>query len=189
VAFKTGKKIEGQEHLDLALNLRGRYPRVQEIKALSLGDQGNTEEARQILERLIVQHPKRIETMVLLAQMTKETEPEKARGILEEAMAIAYSKEEGELTESAAQTLQISDQILLSRLHSAYGMLEEKSGEEVAAINHHQKAWDLFRYNYASAASLVRLFRKSGREDEASVICQRLKDMDAPEKYLTDCKM
>ncbi len=188
VAFKTGKKIEGQEHLDLALNLRGKYPRVQEIKALSLRDQGNTEEARQILERLIAQHPKRIETIVLLAQMTKEREPERARTILEEALAIVYPEEEL-AKEKEAQSPQITDQILVSRLHTASGLLEERMGEMEAAINHHQKAWDLFRYNYTSAAALVRLFRKSGREDEASAICQKLKDMDTPKNYLTDCKM
>jgi tetratricopeptide (TPR) repeat protein len=189
VAFKTGKENEGQEHLDLALNLRGRYPRVQEIRALFLEDQGNAEEAKQILEGLIAEHPKRIETMVLLAQMTQETEPEKSRAILQEAMAIVYPKGKGERMESTAQSPQITDQILVSRLHTAYGLLEERMGELEAAINHHQKAWDLFRYNYTSAAALVRLYQKSGREDEASTICQKLMDMDAPEKYLTKCQM
>jgi len=189
VAFKTGKENEGQEHLDLALNLRERYPRVQEIRALYLEDQGNAGEARQVLEGLIAQHPKRIETMVLLAQMTMETEPEKARAILEETMAVVYPEEEGKLTKTTAQSSQITDQILMSRLHTEWGMLEEKSGEEEAAINHHQKAWSLFKYNYASAVALVRLFRKSGRGDEASSICQKLKDMNAPEKYLNECKI
>jgi tetratricopeptide (TPR) repeat protein len=189
VAFKTGKENEGQEHLDLALNLRGRYPRVQEIKALSLGDQGNVEEARQILEGLTAQHPKRIETMVLLAQMTKETVPEKSRAILEQAMAIVYPKEEELAEEKDAQAPHITDQILVSRLHTAYGLLEERMGVMETAINHQQKAWDLFKYNYTSAVALVRLYKKSGREDEASTICQKLKEMDAPEKYLNECKM
>jgi tetratricopeptide (TPR) repeat protein len=188
VAFKTGKRDEGQEHLDLALNLRGRYPRVQEIRALFLEDQGNVQGALQILEDLAEKNPNRLETKIQLALLIMGSEPAKARTILEEAMATVYPKEQDQLGVTEVQAPPVSDQILVSRLHTAYGMLEEKRGEEEAAISHHQKAWELFRYNYVSAVALVRLYLTSGKEDEASKIYENLMEMDAPEKYLTECK-
>jgi tetratricopeptide (TPR) repeat protein len=184
VAFRSGKTDEGQEHLDLALNLRGRYPRVQEIRAMFLADQGNMEEARKLLEELMEKHPERLETKIQLARLIMDSEPAKAREILDEAMAIVYPKDKDQLEATAGQAPQITDQILVSRLHTVYGLLDERMGETEAAIDHHQKAWGLFKYNYASAAALVRLYKKSGREEEASAICQKLKDMNAPEKYL-----
>lgn len=189
VAFKTGKTHQGQEHLDLASKLRGRYPRVQEIRAMFLEDQGNMKEAQQILEELMEKHPKRLETKIQLARLIMVSEPAKGREILDEATEAVYPKDKDQLEETAAQEPQITDRILVSRLHTAYGMLEEKTGEEEKAINHHQKAWDFFKYNYASAVALIRLFKKSGREDEASAICQKLKEMNAPEKYLIECKI
>jgi tetratricopeptide (TPR) repeat protein len=184
VAFRSGKTDEGQEHLDLALNLRGRYLRVQEIRAMFLADQGNMEEARKLLEELMEKHPERLETKIQLARLIMDSEPAKAREILDEAMAIVYPKDKDQLEATAGQAPQITDQILVSRLHTVYGLLDERMGETEAAIDHHQKAWGLFKYNYASAAALVRLYKKSGREEEASAICQKLKDMNAPEKYL-----
>ena len=188
VAFKTGKTNQVQEHLDLALNLRGRDPRAQEIRAMFLADQGNVEEAHHILEELMKKHPERLETKIQLAQLIMDFEPAKGREILDEAMAIVYPKDKDQLEERAAQAAQIPDQILVSRLHNVYGLLDERMGETEAAIDHHQKAWDLFKYNYASAAALVRLYKKSGQNEEASAICQKLKDMNAPEKYLIECK-
>jgi tetratricopeptide (TPR) repeat protein len=188
VALKMGKTNEGQEHLDLALNLRGRYPRVQEIRAMFLAGQGNIKEARKLLEELIEKHPERLETKIQLAQLIMESEPAKAREILDEVMAIVYPKDKDQLEATAAQASQTTDQILVSRLHTVYGLLEESMGEIESAINHHQKAWDLFKYNYASAVALVKLYKKSGNVEAASEIYQKLKKMNVPKKYLMKCE-
>jgi len=188
VAFKLGKTDEGQEHLDLALKLRGRNPRVQEIKAMFLEDQGKREEARKLLEELIEQHPKRLETKILLAHLIMESEPGKAREILDEAMGIVYPKEQEQLEVEKPPAPQITDQILVSRLHTAYGMLEERTDETEEAVNHHQKAWDLFKHNYTSAVALMKLYKQTGMEEAALEIYQILKEMDAPETYLKRCE-
>ena len=188
VALKLGKTDEGQEHLDLALNLRGRDPRVQEIKAMFLDDQGKREEARKLLEELMEQHPKRLETKILLAHLIMESEPGKAREMLDEAMVIVYPKEEEQQEVKKPPAPQIADQILVSRLHTAYGMLEERTGETKEAVNHHQKAWDFFKYNYTSAVALVELYKQTGMEEAASEIYKKLKEMGAPESYLKRCE-
>jgi tetratricopeptide (TPR) repeat protein len=188
VALKLGKTAEGEEHLDLALNLRGRDPRVLEIKAMFLDDQGKREEARTLLEELIEQHPKRLETKIMLAHLIVESEPGKTREMLDEAMIIVYPRQEEQLEVKKLPTPQLSDQILVSRLHTAYGMLEERTGETKEAVNHHQKAWDLFKYNYTSAVALVKLYKQTGMEEAASEIYQKLKEMGAPETYLKKCE-
>ncbi len=189
VAFKTGKIKEGKEHLDLALNLRRRYPRLQEIRAMFLADQENTKEAQQILEELMEKHPERLETKIQLGRLIMDSEPAKARKMLDEAMAIVYPEEKDQHEKTTPRMPHIIDQILLSRLHTAYGLLEQEKGDPEAAIKHHQKACDLCKYNYASAVGLVRLYKKSGRREEASAICQKLKDMNAPEIYLSECEI
>ncbi|MDH5742536.1 MAG: hypothetical protein OEZ52_03240, partial [Candidatus Aminicenantes bacterium] len=188
VAFKTGKADEGQEHLELALKLRGRDPRVKEIEALFLQDQGKRKEARKLLEELMKQHPNRLETKIQVASLIMDSEPEKAREILREAMGIVYPKEEEQPEVEKPPAPQIADQILVSRLHTAYGMLEEKTGETKEAVNHHQKAWDLFKYNYTSAVALVKLYKQTGMEEAASEIYKKLKEIDAPATYLKKCE-
>jgi hypothetical protein len=51
----------------------------------------------------------------------------------------------------------IPDQIMVSWLYTAYGLLEEKAGEIEKAIDFHKKAVALFKYNSESTAALTRL--------------------------------
>ncbi len=142
VALKMKDKDAAQEHLDLAVTLRERDSRVQEIRALFLESQGKSEEAQQVLEKLVEQRPKRVETKIQLARMIMETDAGKARELLDTAMA---------------NVDKIPDQILVSRLHTAYGLLEKKAGEIEKAIDFHKKAVALFKYNSESTTALARL--------------------------------
>lgn len=142
VACKMGQMDTAQEHLDLAANLRERDARVQEIRALFLAEQGKSEEARQVLENVIGQQPDRPETKVLLACMILETDGKKARELLDDVNAVVD---------------RIADQILVSRMFTAYGLLEEKAGEIEKAIDFHEKAVSIFKHNAESAAALARL--------------------------------
>jgi tetratricopeptide (TPR) repeat protein len=153
VALMMEDRNAVQEHIDLAVTLRGRDARVQEIRALFLEDQGKREEARQVLEKLAEQRPNRVEPKIQLARMIMEANAEKARELLEAAMANAD---------------QIPDQILLSRLHTAYGLLEEKAGEIEKAIDFHEKAVALFKYNSESIAALARL-KKGDKKGDGSI--------------------
>jgi len=142
VALKMGKMDVAQEHLDLAIALRGRDARVQEIRALFLEKKGKSEEARQDLEKAIGQRPNRAKTKILLARMIMESDREEAR----------------ELLDDVNETVdQITDQILVSRMHTAYGLLEEKEGKIEKAIDFHKKAMALFKYNSESTTALARL--------------------------------
>ena len=142
VALKMEDKDAAQEHIDLAVTLRERDARVQEIRALLLEDQGKSEEARQVLDKLVEQRPNRVETKIQLARMIMESDAGKAKELLDAAMA---------------NVGQITDQKLVSRLHTAYGLLEEKAGEVEKAIDFHKKAVTLFKHNSESAAALARL--------------------------------
>ncbi len=142
VALKMGDKEDAQEHLDLALVLRERDARVQEIQALLLEDQGKLDEARQVLEKVIAQRPERVETKVLLAEMIMGSDGGKAKELLDGAME---------------RTGQTPDRILESRLHTVLGVFYEKAGEIEKAIGQHEKAVALFPYNRESAAALERL--------------------------------
>ena len=142
VALKMGQMDTAQEHLDLAVNLRERDARVQEIRALFLAEQGKGEEARQVLQSVIGQHPDRPQTKVLLARMILETDGKKARELLDDVNAVVD---------------RIPDQILASRMFTAYGLLEEKAGETERATGFHKKAVSLFKHNAESAAALERL--------------------------------
>ena len=142
VAIMMKDMDAAKEHLDLAIILRERDARVQEIRALFLEDQGKIEEARQGLEKQIGQQPNRVESKILLARMILGPDRERARELLDEV--------NGKLD-------QITDQILVSRMYSAYGFLEEKEGEVEKAIDFHKKALALFTYNSESSTALEKL--------------------------------
>jgi tetratricopeptide (TPR) repeat protein len=141
-AMRMEEKDAAKEHLDLAVALRGRDARVREIRALFLENQGKKEEAQQVLEGLVKQRPDRIEAKIQLARMIMEEDAGKARELLDAVMATVD---------------EIPDRINVSRLHTAYGLLEEKAGAIEKAIDHHRRAVALFPYNTESAAALTRL--------------------------------
>ena len=159
---------------------------MQEMQALYLASQGKEYDARGILEKLAKRFPGRIETKIQLARMVMESDPEKARSLLDEGLKTASSDEP--LDRRMAFYVGIPGQILSSRLHSAYGKLREKEGNTEEAIVHHQKAWDLFQYNYASAVSLVRLYKESGKKKKAKKAFQELKTLDPPKSYIEECE-
>jgi tetratricopeptide (TPR) repeat protein len=134
-AIKMEETYTAKEHLDLAVTLREGDPRVQEIRALFLENLGEGEKARQVLEEVVKKSPDRVETKIQLARMIMETDTGKARELLDEAMAGAD---------------RIPDQILVSRLYTAYGLLEEKAGDIEKAIEFHRKAVALFKHNSES---------------------------------------
>jgi tetratricopeptide (TPR) repeat protein len=140
-ALKMGDWEGAQEHLDMALALRGRDARAQEIQAMILENQSKGDEARQVLEKVIAQRPDRAETKILLARMIMESDGDRAKELLDEA---------------AAGAGQIADRILESRLHTALGVYYEKVGDNDKAIEHHQRALDLFKYNTESASALTK---------------------------------
>jgi tetratricopeptide (TPR) repeat protein len=142
VALKMGARDEAQEHLDLAITLRERDARVQEIRALILEDQGKIEEAREVLDKLIGQRPEREETKIQMARLIMESDREGAKELLDESMA---------------NVSRIPDRILVSRLHTAFGLFNENAGEIEKAIDFHKMALDLFKYNTESAKALARL--------------------------------
>jgi tetratricopeptide (TPR) repeat protein len=142
VAIKMGDKDAAQEHLDLALTLRERDARVQEIKALLLQNQGKREEAQQVLEKVVKQRPNRVETKIQLARIVMELDALEAKELLDTAMA---------------KVDEIPDQILISEMHTAYGLLFEKTGDIEKAIAFHKKAIALFKHNTNSTSALSRL--------------------------------
>jgi Tfp pilus assembly protein PilF len=144
VALKMEDKDAAKEHLDLAVTLRERDARVQEIRALFLESQGKSEEAQQVLEKLVKQRPNRVETKIQLARMMMETDTGKARELLDAVMA---------------NVDKIPDQTIVSQMHTVYGLLEEKVGEIEKAIDFHKKAVALFKYNSESAAALKKLIK------------------------------
>jgi len=139
VAIMMKDEDAAKEHLDLAVILRERDARVQEIRALFLEDQGKIEEALQVLEKQIGQRPERIKTKILLARMIMESDRERARELLDEV--------NGKLD-------QITDQILVSQMYTAYGVLEEMAGEVDKSIEFHKKALALFKYNTESSEAI-----------------------------------
>ena len=139
VALKMGEMDVAKEHLDLAVTMRERDARVQEIWALFLEDEGKSEEARLVLEKVIEQRPNRAKTKILLARMIMGSDEEKARELLDEVNA---------------KVDQITDQILVSRMYTTYGLLEEKAGATEKAIDFHKKALALFKYNKESSNKL-----------------------------------
>lgn len=144
VALKMGEREGAQEHLDLALAIRGQDARAQEIQAMILEDQGKGDEARKVLEKGIAQRPDRAETKILLARMIMESDGEKAKELLDGAMAIVG---------------QTPDRVLESRLHTAFGKFYEKVGENDKAIEQHRKALALFPDNTESSLALDKLKR------------------------------
>jgi tetratricopeptide (TPR) repeat protein len=139
VALKRGKMEAAQEHLDLAVTLRERDPRVQEIRALFLEGQGKSEEAREVLEDSVKKRPNRVEAKILLARMVVESDGKKARELLDDVNA---------------KVDRITDRILVSQMYTVYGLLEEKAGDMEKAIEYHKKALALFKYNRESSRAL-----------------------------------
>jgi tetratricopeptide (TPR) repeat protein len=144
VAVKMEDLEAAQEHLELALTLRERDARAQEIQALFLEHQGKNEEAKKILENLVKQRPRRVEAKIQLARMIMETDTGKAKELLDAAMGSVED---------------IADQLLVSRLYTALGLLEEKAGNIKKAIDFHEKAIVIFKHNSESTASLKRINR------------------------------
>jgi len=183
IFFEKGREKEGLKHIDKALEAAWGLPHPTEIKALYLTRQGEIKFARASLEGLVKKIPERIECRVQLARLIMESEPDKARRLLDEGLKIASKKGPIEMMTRARW---MEGKIAESRLHTAYGDLLEKTGEIELAIEHHKKAWDLFKYNYPSAVSLVRLYRKSGRDEEAEKAYEKLRSLSPPERYLKE---
>jgi tetratricopeptide (TPR) repeat protein len=156
------------------------------VQALYLARHGKEEEAGEILEKLIKRFPGRIETKLQLARLVMASDPEKARALLDEGLKTASSDEP--LDRRMAFFAGIPGQILSSRLHTAYGDLLEKEGNTEEAILHHRKAWDLFQYNYASAVSLVKLYKESGKKKKAKKAFKELRTLDPPNSYIEECE-
>ena len=154
VAMRMEDMEAAKEHLDLAVALRARDARVREIRALFLEAQGKKEEAKKVLEELVNQRPDRVEAKIQLATMIMGEDTGKAKEILDALMATID---------------EIPDRINVSRLHTAYGLLEEKAGAIEKAIEFHIKAIDIFKYNSESAAALTRL--KNNFVTEPTNVC------------------
>lgn len=183
--LQTGKEKEGEEHLNQALRSARWYPRPLEVKALYSERQGKTKEVRDMLEKAVKNFPTKIEAKVLLAQLIMESEPDNAEKLLDEGLSIAAKKEP---IEAGMQMKFMEGKINESRLHRAYGELLENAGEMAKAIEHHQKAWNIIKYNYASAVSLVKLHKQPGRDEKAEKTYEKLKSLNPPEKYLKQCE-
>lgn len=183
--LRMGREKEGEEHLNQALESARWFPRPSEVKALYLMRQGKTKEARDMLEKVVKNFPEEIGAKVELALLIMEAEPDNARKLLDEGLKIAASKEPADRT---LQMRFMEGRISESRLQTAFGKLLERAGESGQAIEHQQKAWDIFKYNYASAVSLVGLYKKAGRDEDAKKAYEKLRSIAPPEKYLKKCE-
>ena len=182
ISLRTGKEEEGQELLEQALELGQRLPRVQEVQALYLVSQGKEDEARNILEKLTKQVSGRIETKIQLARLVLDSEPDNAKKLIDDGLKIAASKEALDMRMAYYQG--IPGQISLSRLYTIYGDLLEKEGRIEESLARHHQAWNLFKYNYSSAVSLVKLYIQNGNKKKAKRAFEQLKSLNLPESYI-----
>jgi tetratricopeptide (TPR) repeat protein len=141
--------------------------------------QGKKQEARDILSKLVEAHPRRIQVRLLLAEVLMEMDPglQGAREVLAKGVELLTSGDDSE----QPQRMEISS---VSRLYSSLASVLEKQGEVDEAVKYHLAAVKKFKYNYASLAALVRLYKKSGQEAKSGEAFNKLKTLNPPQKYL-----
>ncbi len=72
----------------------------------------------------------------------------------------------------------------VSQLYGSLASVLEKQGKVDEAIKYHHMAVEKFKYNYASSAALVQLYKKTGQNEKALEMFEKLKKLDPPAKYL-----
>lgn len=190
IFLKTGREQEGEKHLNLALTLNQKLPLVKEIKATFLTHQGNTQDAQHILEKILEEYPRRIEARIQLAELSKESEPEKAEKLLADGLKLTSAKEPVQFVykDREFQPRGLFEQTTVSRLYTCYADLLEEQGRIEEAIGHHKKALKLFKYSYNSAVALVRLYKQTGKLEDTRKTFEELKNTNPPAMYLQECE-
>ncbi|MDQ1349967.1 MAG: hypothetical protein QG657_268, partial [Acidobacteriota bacterium] len=179
ILLKTGREKEGKTHLDTALRLQPQSPNVQEVQAAYLLKEGKKQEVRDILTKILEGQPRRIQARLLMAEVLMDMEPglQGAHEILAKGVELLTS---GNVSEQR-HPLEISS---VSRLYSSLASVLEKQGQVDEAVKYHLAAVEKFKYNYASLAALVRLYKKTGQEEKADEASNKLKMRNPPKKYL-----
>lgn len=190
LSLMTNQEENGKKHLDVAMQLNPELPTVREVKAVFLAYQGKEAEAGQILEKVMEEYPRRIETRIHLAEIVKMNHPGKAEKLLSDALKIVSEKKPVEYV-FARNTYEIRGlygQTTVSRLHTRYAELLQTKGKIEDAIVHHEQALELFIYNFQSALSLVRLYAQRGDKQKAQEMFEQLKNTNPPKIYLEQCE-
>lgn len=175
--LKTGREKEGKTHLDTALRLQPQSPRVQEVQAAYLLKEGKTQEAHDILLKILEKHPRRIQARLWMAEVLNRMEPglQKAKEILAKGIELLTPGE------TSGQRLEMPS---VSQLYGSLASVLEKQGKVDEAIKYYHMAVEKFKYNYASSAALVRLYKKTGQKEKALEMFEKLKKLNPPTKYL-----
>ena len=82
----------------------------------------------------------------------------------------------------------IFDESTASRVHTRAAILAERDGDSARALTHHERAVEIFRFNFVSGVALVRLHAEDGRVTNARRELQRLEGIRAPSRYLTQAR-
>ncbi|MBN2430650.1 MAG: tetratricopeptide repeat protein [Acidobacteria bacterium] len=177
VYFMEGRSEEANTGLDQARQLAADDPHVREIHARLLAMEGRQGEATSILQELAEAEEMNLSAVVRLAGWRLTDDLDAAAALLQRAGDYIRSSEGRAVVDAWG----------ISSWHFGRGMLAEKQKKTADAIAAYREAWDVFPHHYAAAAALLRLLKRGDDQEAARDVCQRLLDLDPPEKYREQC--
>ncbi len=190
VQLRTGRAGPGREDLATAKLLEPGGARVLEVDSDFAAHDGDTAAARLLLERVLEEDGSRLRAIVKLSELLDTADAETSRVLVERGIEMITEPDPVEFVVRDGDFVPRGgfNESTASRVYTRAGILAERDGDLAAALTHHDRAVEVFRFNFASGVALVRLNAEDGRVTDARRELRRLEGIGAPSRYLTQAR-
>ena len=190
VQLRAGRAGPGRQDLATARLLDPDGARVLEVESDFAAHDGDTATAQLLLERVLAEDESRLRAIVKLSQLLDTADPETSRALVERGMEMITEPDPVEFVfqDGDVSPRGIFGESTASRVHTRAAILAERDGDSARALTHHERAVEIFRFNFVSGVALVRLHAEDGRVTNARRELQRLEGIGAPSRYLTQAR-
>ena len=188
--LRMGRPGPGRDDFGTAKLLDPDGARVLEVESDFAAHDGDTATAQLLLERVLAEDESRLRGIMKLSELLDTADPETSRALVERGMEMITEPDPVEFVVRDGDFVPrgVFDESTASRVHTRAGILAEREGDSARALTHHERAVEIFRFNFVSGVALVRLHAEDGRVTNARRELQRLEGIGAPSRYLTQAR-
>ena len=188
--LRTGRSGSGRDDLATAQLLEPDDPRVLEVQSEFATHDGDTADARHLLERVLDRDGSRLSAIAMLSELLDGVDEDESRALLERGLRMVREPSPVEFVFRGGEFAPVGafDEPTASRVHTRAGMLAERDGDLDGAVEHHEMAVARFRFNFPSLVALVRLHAREGRVADARRHFRQLEAAGAPGRYLSEAR-
>ncbi len=190
IQLRTGRAEEGREALATAELLDPEAVRVREVASDFAVHDGDTATAQRLLEQVLEVDELRLGTMVKLSELLDALDPDASRALLDRGLQMVEDPAPVDfvIRDDRFVPRGAFDQSTASRTYTRAGVVAERDGDLGRAAALHERAVEVFRFNFASGVALVRVWVANGQVADARRELERLEGVGAPSRYLAEAR-